>query len=136
MVKYKEIILVFSDEIEKAKEYLKNIRGNLVYMEGNKNYEDLYLMTLCHDFICSISTLSWWGAWLINYPNKIVVTPKELIRPGHWMRNDDLCCKGWVSLRTCRYLFDDYRFIKAKRRTFRENLLSLKRFLKNKCIAN
>lgn len=143
ILKRREKVLVFSDEIETAKQYLAGAGRDLMFMEGNKDYEDLYLMSRCHDFVCSVSTLSWWGAWLNPEPDKTVVTVKEWIRPGHPLKSPDLCCPGWVALRTCRFLWDDYRWLKAKPvwaerlekirgRGLKGNLESLKNFLKNK----
>jgi hypothetical protein len=115
-VRAKENILVFSDEIETARKYLQGLKGNIIYMEDNKDYEDLYLFTQCHDFICSNSTLSWWGAWLNEYEEKIIVCPKEWIRPGCGVANDDLCCNGWVPLRTTVPVLDDYRIFRLRQR--------------------
>jgi hypothetical protein len=139
-VRRKENILVFSDEIEVARKHLKDLRGNDHYMEGNKDYEDLYLMSMCHDFVCSTSTLSWWGAWLNNYGDGIIVTPKEWFRPGQVIRNDDLCCDGWIQLRTCRRIVDDYRIAvlsymlkrskKARGNSLKDIWLKLKSFFR------
>jgi hypothetical protein len=132
-------IVVFSDEIDTAKKYLKDIKENLVFLEGNKDYEELYLMTLCRDFICSISTFSWWGAWLNDFPDKIIVAPTKGLRPGYSVKSDDFCCRGWVPIRAYRNILDDYRFIiwkqrflRAKKRSLAGNLQSLNNFLRNK----
>lgn len=106
IVKHTENILVFSDEIEKAKNFLKGLRGNLIFMEGNSASEDLYLSSLCHDFICSSSTFSWWGAWLSRYPDKIVVIPKQAEQPSvskRAGRRAHYICDGWISLHSPRY---------------------------------
>ena len=124
-INHRENILVFSDEIVTAKECLGDMGRNFIYIEDNTDYEDFYLMTLCHDFICSVSTFSWWGAWLNSYPDKTVVAPKEWIRPGSPIRNTDLCCRDWVILKTCRPIIDDYRFLNAIK-TWKERLKKTK----------
>ena len=108
-VKYKENILIFSDEIETASKHLKDLKGNVIYIEGNEPYEDLYLMTQCHDFVCSVSTINWWGAWLNAYQDKTIVCPKEgPCRPGCNIKNNDYLPKEWTKIRALRFVIDDY----------------------------
>ncbi len=114
-VKVKKTVLVFSDDTDCAREWVKGIRGRLMFVEGNQAHEDLYLMTQCHDFVCSVSTLSWWGAWLISHPDKTVVAPREWLRPGH-AKKKDLRCANWIEIRTCRSVLDDYRTLRYLRR--------------------
>lgn len=96
-IRHKEKILVFSDEIESVKKHLKKIGRDVIYIEGNKDYEDLHLMSLCHDFICSGSTFSWWGAWLNSHLDKTIVVPKEgAFRPACPKKNDDFWPDGWI----------------------------------------
>lgn len=84
-------LLIFSDNIDIAKEYFRKTNLNLIFIEGNQDWEDLYLMSKCRDFICGNSTLSWWGAWLNNNPKKKVVFPKEgFFRPWTFSYNKDL----------------------------------------------
>ena len=58
LVNHRENLLVFSDEIDRARGIAERLSGNIIYMDGNRAYEDLYLMSLCHDNICSNSTFS------------------------------------------------------------------------------
>ena len=47
---------------------------NYIIIEDNKDYEDLYLMSQCKHAIISNSSFAWWGAWLIENSQKIVLT--------------------------------------------------------------
>ena len=117
LVGHKENILVFSDEIDRAKKYLKGINGNIVYIEGNGDYEDLYLMSQCHDFVCSASTLSWWGAWLNSYADKIIIAPLEgPTRPGCHLENNEYWPDEWMKIRALIPLWDDYNVMKLRTR--------------------
>lgn len=77
--------LVFSDDIAWCKGYLNSrvFDGcKFEYSENRNEIEDLTLMSHCkHNIICN-STFSWWGAWLNQNKNKIVVSPHE--RAGNW----------------------------------------------------
>jgi hypothetical protein len=103
-------IIVFSDEPARAKEHLRRLEGKLVFIEGNEAYEDLYLMSRCRASVCSVSTLSWWGAWLDPNPDKLVVVPKEgHFRPGSPFTCDSYWCDNWVELRGLRRVLTGYR---------------------------
>jgi len=71
-------LLVFSDDINYCKEKLnfaaKN--RNIIYIENNLDYIDLWLMSLCDHNIINKSTFSWWSAYLNNNNNKIIIAPK------------------------------------------------------------
>ena len=47
-------------------------------------------MTICNHVITGPSTFSWWGAWLNENPNKIIIAPdinlwyREGYREGAW----------------------------------------------------
>lgn len=53
--------LVFSDDIAWCRSTFPN---ECVFMERNRNYEDLLLMASCDAVVTANSSLSWWGAWL------------------------------------------------------------------------
>ncbi|MBU4376147.1 MAG: alpha-1,2-fucosyltransferase [Candidatus Omnitrophica bacterium] len=73
---------VFSDNPEAARAKLTLPKGRVTYVFHNKGdenaYADLWLMTKCRYFITANSTFGWWGAWLAEEKEKIVITPGEL----------------------------------------------------------
>jgi len=116
LVRRKETVIVFSDDIPSARRYLGDLGRPTVYVEGSKPYEDLYLQTQCRDFICSASTFSWWGAWLSAYDDKVIVVPKEgQFRPGSPVRNDEFWLESWIKLRALRPGYDHYQAIKVRK---------------------
>jgi hypothetical protein len=70
---------IFTDNVEWVKTNL-SISTNFELVDWNrkdKSNEDLFLMSKCKHNIISMSSFSWWGAWLNNYEQKIVVAPKK-----------------------------------------------------------
>lgn len=91
---------VFSDDPEWATDNLKFgwpctfISHNL---NASRDYEDLFLLSRCKHHIISNSTFSWWGAWLCDNPDKIVLSPEQ------WFNNlnfdiSDLYPSNWLQL--------------------------------------
>jgi hypothetical protein len=60
------IVLVFSDDPQWCNRQELFSDDRFLISEGNSNYIDLCLMTLCSDHIIANSSFSWWGAWLSN----------------------------------------------------------------------
>lgn len=42
---------------------------------GENSFRDMQLMSYCKHAIITISTFGWWGAYFINNPNKITISP-------------------------------------------------------------
>jgi hypothetical protein len=88
---------VFSDDLDWAK---KNLQlTNVTYVDVNltQNPEnDLILMSKCKHNIIANSTFSWWGAWLNQNSEKIIIAPRK------WMSTveslDDLYPDDWIRL--------------------------------------
>jgi len=88
--------LVFSDDIQWCKENFKG--DNFHFIEGEKDYVDLYLMSLCNNNIIANSSFSWWGAWLNNTPNKKVIAPKQWFGKAKQLNTKDLIPETWIIL--------------------------------------
>ena len=87
-------VIIFSDDAEWCKEQKLFDGDRFLVAEGNVNYVDLCLMTLCTGHIIANSSFSWWGAWLSN--SKKVIAPKNWFS-GHLEEQDttDLYCPEW-----------------------------------------
>jgi hypothetical protein len=91
-----DLFVVFSDDINWCKKNLK--LHNIIYIEGEKDYIELYLMKNCDNNIISNSSFSWWGAWLNENPSKKVVGP--LIWFGNEIQHNagDVLPKKWIKI--------------------------------------
>jgi len=74
-------IFIFSDDINWCKNNIDNLipKGynfDVIFVENNKNYVDLFLMSKCENNIIANSTFSWWAAWLNLNKEAIVIAPK------------------------------------------------------------
>lgn len=72
----------FSDDIEWVKEAFKKVDNSSFFIEGNEGvwaWQDMCLMSHCNHNIIANSSFSWWGAWLNNNTEKIVIAPNKWI---------------------------------------------------------
>lgn len=92
------VFFVFSDDMEWTKSMI-SFSHEVHYMDHNgpdEDYEDLRLMMQCKHFIISNSSFSWWGAWLGNNGDKIVVCPRLWFNDPNL--NTDIISESWVKL--------------------------------------
>lgn len=89
-------LFIFSDDIEWVKSNL-NIDYPCHYVDHNhesESYNDMRLMSLCQHNIIANSSFSWWGAWLNDNHEKVVIAPKR------WFKNQtdtqDLIPSNWI----------------------------------------
>ncbi len=86
------VVFVFSDDVDWCRENFKPIDRELVFVE-EKDYLELYLMSMCKDNIIGNSTFSWWGAWLNN-------RNKRVVAPSNWFATErkdmDLIPEDWI----------------------------------------
>lgn len=89
----------FSDDMEFVNIHFKDYDINKKFISFNKDknsFMDIILMNNCMHNICANSSFSWWGAWLNQNNNKIVIVPKR------WFNNqqttDELIPDNWIKL--------------------------------------
>lgn len=96
-----DLFLIFSDDSEWCKENLREHFNNdkVIYVDWNKSgdsYRDMQLMSLCDHNIIANSSFSWWGAWLNQNPDKLVISPAK------WMNDDsfkDITPDEWLKVK-------------------------------------
>jgi hypothetical protein len=90
---------IFSDDLDWVKDNLDFI-DNKTFIELDENtpdHEEMFLMSQCKHNIIANSSFSWWGAWLNQNMDKIVIAPKK------WFNDttkdtSDLIPNTWVRL--------------------------------------
>ena len=85
--------LIFSDDIEWCKQVFPE---GVVFMEGNNQYEDLCLMSVCNHNVISNSSYSWWAAYLNGNINKKVIVPSNWFIPEKSLT--DLYLPEWIQI--------------------------------------
>lgn len=92
--------LIFTEnkeDIHWCKKYIKDRfkNNNIIIMFGEHDYIDLYMMTLCKHNIIANSTFSWWGAYLNNNNDKIVIFPKGWLDST---RESNFFLSDWIGI--------------------------------------
>lgn len=84
-----ENIIIFSDCIDTIKTEKWFEEYNVVYVSGCSSVESLELLKLCSHFVIANSTFSWWGAFLSDNFDKLIVVP-EYFYANTLMKNTPL----------------------------------------------
>lgn len=97
-----DIFIVFSDDIEWCRNNLDEYFGEIpsVYIDWNKDansFRDMQLMSLCHHNIIANSSFSWWGAWLNQHKDKIVISPSCWMKGTGW---EDTIPESWIKIKS------------------------------------
>lgn len=89
---------IFSDDIEWVKKNLE-INSPMIFVSNNTiaDYEELILMSKCKHNIIANSSFSWWGAWLNENPQKIVIAPKNWFKDKS-INTKDLVPENWLKI--------------------------------------
>jgi hypothetical protein len=88
--------LIFSDDIAWCKEVFDGDQFH--FIEGNTDYIDMWLMSMCKNNITANSSFSWWGAWLNQNQDKKVIVPNKWFGPAINHNTNDLIPDTWKRL--------------------------------------
>jgi hypothetical protein len=86
--------LIFSDDIGWCRDNLRY--DDCIYIEGNSNIIDLYLMSFCSHNIIANSSFSWWGAYLNLNKNKKIVAPRIWFGLHSNVHTNDIVPENWT----------------------------------------
>lgn len=91
-------IFVFTDDIKWVKENLK-VSHSIIFVSGGDNgledFEEIILMSKCNRHITSNSSFSWWGAWLDQRDDKMIIAPKQWYKK---FENKDIAPDSWIRI--------------------------------------
>ena len=93
-------LFLFSDKPSEIESRIGRIPvgATIVSQPQHKPTDDLWLMHQCKDFIIANSTFSWWGAWLGEKPDSVVIAPAlNVTGVGAW-GFEGLVPSRWKSL--------------------------------------
>lgn len=90
--------IFFSDDLDWVRENLVVLSAIYCSKDMFYQYEDwydMYLMSRCRHNIIANSSFSWWGAWLNQSKEKLVITPKKWVG---YVDTPDIWCDGWIKI--------------------------------------
>lgn len=93
------IFYIFSNDIEWVKKNMKFDKYEIHYRDDEdqvSDFEEMIIMSSCQYSIIVNSTFYWWGAWLNNNPQKIVIAPNKWFTNG-W--RDEIVYPNWIKLK-------------------------------------
>lgn len=94
------VFYIFSDDIEWCGQHL-NIKKEHYFINWNKgkdSFRDMQLMSLCKHNIIPNSSFSWWGAWLNQNKEKIVIAPSRWINDDSKLDFSDIIPSSWIRM--------------------------------------
>lgn len=90
-------VYVFSNDNEEARKVIGN-QYDACFVDwntGKQSYRDMQLMSCCKNNITANSSFSFWGAYLNQYKNKIVIAPTATFSPNNQF---PFTADGWINM--------------------------------------
>ena len=76
----------------------KVIHTDTIYSKIDKRGLDLFLLTQCQNHIVIPSSFNWWGAWLSQKKDKIVLRPSNSFFSLYKINNKDFWPEHWIKI--------------------------------------
>ena len=95
------VFYVFSDDKLYSEKFIENFKSPVKLINknsGDNSFKDLYLMSQCKHNIIANSSFSWWGAWLNNNSEKIVIAPQKWFGSSFDETYKDIVPDNWIKL--------------------------------------
>lgn len=92
-------LFVFSDDPQWVEAYLLPEFGQMEIVkhnQGGRSSNDMRLMSQANHHVISNSSFGWWGAWLNQTVDKIVVAPRQWFKDG--TGDQDIVPKSWTRI--------------------------------------
>lgn len=88
---------IFTDDLNWVKENLK-IEQKKIFISGQNltSQQELFLMSKCKHNIIANSSFSWWGAWLNQNQNKIIIAPEKWTIKNN--NHPNILPKDWIEI--------------------------------------
>ena len=90
----------FSDDLQWCIDKF-NTQDNYHFVDintGKDSWQDMYLMSQCKHNIIANSSFSWWGAWLNDNGEKIVIAPNPWFRTWSKESSYDVIPDNWIMI--------------------------------------
>lgn len=90
---------IFSDDHDWVRNNIvcPYVTTHITHNGSEYDYEDLRLMSQCKYHIIANSSFSWWGAWLSNFKEKIIIAPRKWFKDGS-KDTKDLIPGSWIRI--------------------------------------
>lgn len=94
--------VVFSDDVAWCRQVLPQSMPQVqfTFVNTRKPLLEIFLMSKCSSHIITNSTFGWWGAWLDDSPDKLVIAPNKWFGPALSSNHEgDLIPPNWIKVK-------------------------------------
>jgi len=92
--------IVTTNNVLKAKSMFRGYNNFIFLKDYNlSSIEEFFVQTQCEHNIISNSSFGWWGAWLNQTPDKVIIAPKKWFKiEDEWHNSKDIIPNIWMKI--------------------------------------